>query len=597
MNKKEFELLRYLSENHGALTQRMIAEETNQSLGAVNSVVTLFQERKIINEAYQVTEYGYELLRPYKVKNAIILAAGLSTRFIPVSYELPKGLISVKGEVLIEREIRQLQEAGIQEIIVVIGYMMEKFFYLREKYNVKLVVNNEFSTKNTHSSIYVARDYLSNTYILCSDNYYPRNMFHQYEYRAYYCSVFLPGTSYVERAFTFDNDGLIYDTNKPSHDQWIMYGHAYFDYAFTTKFRPVLEDYFGRPGIEGMYWENVWAENVKDIPMWICQCKSTDILEFDSMDELKAFDPGYIYNNRVKVFENICRILCCEITDIDDIITIKKGLNNQSFKFHCNGEAYIYRHPGPNASGVIDRKKEAISLRIAKRLKIDETLVYIDEDEGWKISKYINVSEIFDFGNKKHVQMLAEKLSILHKANISVGFSFDYQEEGNKIIDILKHIDAMEYRRLLGVKDAMRPVFDFLQRDKWQISLCHNDLYEPNLLVEGNTLHLIDWEFAGDADIGFDICKLFAVHNPPYNEIDDWVNGYFGRKITEVEKRHLIACAAVIYYYWYTWGIYASKNNQNVANYIMVWFDKMNNFRTKALEMINRSEGNGNVGC
>ena len=583
---KDFEILRYLCETSGVLTQRLIAEETGLSLGNVNGILSEFQKEGWIDGSYQPTTKGYEVMEPYRVNNAIILAAGMSTRFIPVSYELPKGLISVKGEVMIEREIRQLQEAGIQEIVVVVGYMMEKFFYLRNKYNVKLVVNNEFATKNTHSSIYAARDYLSNTYILCSDNYYPKNMFHQYEYRAFYCSIFLPGTSYVERAFTFDNNGLIYDTNKPSHDQWIMYGHAYYDRAFTEKFKPTLESYYGRSGVEGMYWENVWAENVKDIPMWIRKCEPSEILEFDSMEELKAFDPGYIYNNKVHVFENICRVLCCEITDIEDMSTIKKGLNNQCFKFRVNGEYYIYRHPGQNASGVIDRKKEATALRAAKKLKIDETLVYIDEDEGWKISRFVDTTEEFDFGNKKHVDMLARKLKTLHAADLSVGFGFDYKKEGDRIIDILKHIDAMAFRRALVEREAMQPIFDFLEKDKWRVSLCHNDLYEPNLLVEGNTLHLIDWEFSGDVDIGFDICKLFAVHNPPYEEYDYWLEQYFGRESTPDEKQHLIACAAVIYYYWYTWGIYGVKNSQDVSTYLMAWYDKMNSFREKALEII-----------
>ena len=229
MNKPEFEILRYLCEHHGAFTQRLLAEETGYSLGTINRVLAKLQREGSVDGSYQAMEQGFSVLETYRVKNAIILAAGMSTRFIPVSYELPKGLISVKGEVMIEREIRQLHEAGIQEIIVVVGYMMEKFFYLRDKYGVKLVVNNEFATKNTHSSIYVSRDYLSNTYMLCSDNYYPKNMFHQYEYRAFYCSIFLAGISYVERAFSFNRDGLITDTNKPSHDQWIMYGHAYYD--------------------------------------------------------------------------------------------------------------------------------------------------------------------------------------------------------------------------------------------------------------------------------------------------------------------------------------------------------------------------------
>ena len=439
MKKNEFEILRFLLENQVVVTQRLISESTGISLGTVNNIISTFKSKGYIDENYSVTRTAVELMEQYRVKNAIVLAAGMSTRFIPVSYEIPKGLISVKGDVMIERIIEQLKSAGVEEIVVVVGYMMEKFLYLRDKYNVKLVVNNEYASKNTHSSIYVARDFLSNTYICCSDNYYPENMFHRYEYRAFYCSVYMPGISHVERAFQFDSNGLIYDTNKPSHDQWVMYGHAYFDTSFTQKFKPILESYFGRPGIEYMYWETIYAENVNELPMWIQQCTPDDILEFDSMDELKVFDRDYIYHNKVKVFDNICKVLGCDLTEIEDIQTIKKGLNNQSFKFSCNGNEYIYRHPGANASAVIDRHKEAKSLKAAKELGVDETFIHIDEEEGWKISKYFEPSENFDFNNKVHVAKLAEKLKTLHSSKTTVGFGFDYNEEANRIIEINEH--------------------------------------------------------------------------------------------------------------------------------------------------------------
>ena len=79
------------------------------------------------------------------IPNAIILAAGKSTRFAPFTYERPKGLFRVKGEILIERQINQLIEAGVQDIYIVVGYMKEKFFYLEQKYpQVHLLVNNKF---------------------------------------------------------------------------------------------------------------------------------------------------------------------------------------------------------------------------------------------------------------------------------------------------------------------------------------------------------------------------------------------------------------------------------------------------------------------
>ena len=569
INRIDFELVRLVSEGKiDKLSKQDVERLTKQGY---------------LSEG-RLTDATYEELKNFEVDNAIILAAGMSTRFVPVSYELPKGLISVKGDVLIERIIEQLQQAGVKEIVVVVGYMMEKFLYLREKYGVKLVVNNEYATKNTHSSIYVSRDYLKNTYICCSDNYYPENPFHKYEYHAYYCSVFLPGTSYVERAFTYDENDLIIDTNKPSHDQWIMFGHAYYSREFSTAFKPILKSYYGREGVENMYWENVYAENLDKLPMYIHRCADDEILEFDSMEDLNKFDPEFIKYNKIKVFDNICRTLNCEISDIGGIEIVKKGLNNRSFKFICKGKPYIYRHPGINAQGLIDRNKEAQSLKIANELGVDETLVYIDANEGWKISKFVNATEEFDFSKEKHIEMLANCLKKLHQSKIKVNFSFNYYEESLKIIEYVKRIDGNMYSMLSSLEQKIRPIVEWLDNDKWQESLCHNDIYEPNLLVDGDKVQLIDWEFAGNSDIGYDICKLFTMHNPKVEELDKYLKYYYSRDTSKDEKIHLFACASMIYYYWFVWSIYESKHAGQASSYMMNWYDKMNYYVEETLE-------------
>lgn len=78
------------------------------------------------------------------VDNAVILAAGTSSRFAPLSYERPKALITVRGEVLIERQIRQLREVGVREIYIVVGYKAEMFTYLEEKFGVHLMLKPNF---------------------------------------------------------------------------------------------------------------------------------------------------------------------------------------------------------------------------------------------------------------------------------------------------------------------------------------------------------------------------------------------------------------------------------------------------------------------
>ena len=109
LSKNEFEILDTLLSNENA-TQRTLAHETGLSLGTVNSTLKALQQKGLIKYPAAVessnlnkktlhplvTSEGIGVLKPHEVSNAIILAAGLSTRFAPISYEKPKGLLQVR---------------------------------------------------------------------------------------------------------------------------------------------------------------------------------------------------------------------------------------------------------------------------------------------------------------------------------------------------------------------------------------------------------------------------------------------------------------------------------------------------------------------
>ena len=105
-------------------SQRQVTAKTGLSLDSVNKVIRELEDASFAKDG-RLTPESFEVLHPFKVENAIILAAGLSSRFAPISYEKPKGLLRVRGEVLIERQIRQLQEMGISNITIVVGYKKE----------------------------------------------------------------------------------------------------------------------------------------------------------------------------------------------------------------------------------------------------------------------------------------------------------------------------------------------------------------------------------------------------------------------------------------------------------------------------------------
>ena len=125
----------------------------------------LIQAGLIAKNGSKITDTGLEALEPYRVNNAVILAAGASTRFIPLSLEQPKGLFEVKGEKLIERQIQQLQDAGIKNITIVLGYKKEMFYYLEDKYGVNFIINESFNIKNNIESLYLARKTKKHVYM------------------------------------------------------------------------------------------------------------------------------------------------------------------------------------------------------------------------------------------------------------------------------------------------------------------------------------------------------------------------------------------------------------------------------------------------
>ncbi len=236
-------------------------------------------------------------------KQAVIMAAGTSARFVPNSLEYPKGLAVVKGEVLIERQIRQLKEAGVEHIIVVTGYKSEQFDYLADA-GVILVYNPEYDLKNNHSSLYYARDYLEESFICSSDNYFQKNPFLDITEDSYYSAIFVEGNT-EEWVIHTDKRDKITGVTIGGSDAWVMLGHAYFNKEFGKIFRRILIDTFHDPKTARKYWEDLYIEHIAELPMFIHRYPKNIVFEFDSLDELREFDHSYWDNPRTEIIDYI----------------------------------------------------------------------------------------------------------------------------------------------------------------------------------------------------------------------------------------------------------------------------------------------------
>ena len=276
------------------------------------------------------------------VDNAIILAAGTSSRFAPLSYEKPKSLFSVKGEVLIERQIRQLREAGIKEIIIVVGYMKEQFNYLKEKYDVILVENNDYLNRNNNGSIFAVRNYLNNSYVCSSDNYFIDNPFEKEVDGAYYAALYSSGPT-NEWCISTDNNGLIEKVVVGGKNSWYMMGHTFWDSEFSKSFLKLLVDNYKNDDYANMLWEEIYAKNIKKLNMKIRKYPRNSIFEFDTLDDLRKFDNSYYNNTRSSIIKEITRKLMCEEKDIINLVSFNDGDNSAAgFCFELLDKKYKY---------------------------------------------------------------------------------------------------------------------------------------------------------------------------------------------------------------------------------------------------------------
>lgn len=280
----------------------------------------------------------------YKVDNAVIMAAGTASRFAPLSYERPKALIEVNGEVLIERQIRQLQEAGIPEIIIVVGYMKERFFYLQEKYGVIIVENDSYLSRNNNGSIYAAKDYICNTYICSSDNYFNENPFEQEVDEAYYAAVYANGDT-AEWCMTEDTEGYINSVQIGGRDAWFMLGHVFWSEEFSQKFLGILEKIYDLPETADKLWEKIFMAHLDILKMKIRRYPKDFIFEFDTLDELRAFDHSYVDDTQSQILKDSARQLSCRERDIVNVTSFKDDTTAAAgVRFQVKEKTYQYHY-------------------------------------------------------------------------------------------------------------------------------------------------------------------------------------------------------------------------------------------------------------
>lgn len=499
----------------------------------------VLREQGLLGPDGSVTPAGVQALEPYKVTNAVIMAAGKSSRFAPLSYEKPKGLIRVKGEIMIERQIRQLQDAGIRDITVIVGYMKEKMLYLGEKFRVGILANDDYYRYNNPSSLIRVADRLDNTYICSSDDYFPENPFEPYVYAAYYPVFFVPGKT-DEYCAEWDGTGRITRVTIGGTDAWAMVGHVYFSRAFSRAFVRILKREYASSLTRSQLWEDLYVRYLRELPMFARRYDSSQIKEFDSLEELRSYDGRSIGDADSRIFRSIGRVLSCGDRDITEICPLKGGLKHLAFAFSCRGQRYVYRHPadGPQGGG-------AAAAKIAQELGLDRTVVFFDAAEGWKISRFVEHAAPLDFRDARQVREALGILRRLHRSGRRVPNRSDLWADIAQL-----ETEAAACDGLLDLSRTIGRLRVSVKRLQAPECLCHCACRSAAFLTgEDGKMDLTDWESSGMADPARDLGTLLADPDCPAEQAGLLAGQYLGRRPEPAELARCFAYAAAASYF------------------------------------------------
>ncbi len=602
MNRQESDILRTLVEEP-FINQRILSESSRHSLGVVNKALKSLAYNDYLTDARELTTKAIDEIKMNTPKNAIILAAGLGMRMVPINAMMPKGLLEVNGEPLVERLILQLVSVDVTDITIVVGFMKERYDYLIDKYGVRLVVNSDYAIKNNLSSLSLVVDKISNTYIIPCDIWSDRNPFSTVEMYSWYMVTDLVDNESEVRV----NRKMELVSVPELSDGNTMIGIAYILEADAAKIREKIKNLANDPKHDKDFWEVVLYNNGKMIiPANVVH--ASDVVEINTYEQLRELDSdsSHLKSDALDV---IAQVLNTTSDDIVDITVLKKGMTNRSFRFSVDNQKYIMRIPGEGTDQLINREQEANVYKAILGRGLCDDPVYFNPKNGYKITKFLDGVRTCDSGNEDDLKRCMEMLRCFHEMKLQVNHTFDIYGQIDFYEDLWNGV-ASAYRDYMETKKHVMELRGFIDSQPKDWCLTHIDAVPDNFLfyrdeveylgkAEGakmvaiEQLQLTDWEYSGMQDPHVDLAMFSIYSFYDKKQIDHLLGIYFGTEPDHAIKAKIYCYVAACGLLWSNWTEYKNTLGVEFGEYGLRQYRYAKEFYRYAveeMELINAPE-------
>ena len=204
---------------------------------------------------------------------------------------------------------------------------------------------------------------------------------------------------------------------------------------------------------------------------------------------------------------------------IEDITLIKSDQISNVYFCVFNGIKAVIKEDKPYAKKIgLNRKREASLLNAINHSCSCPNIIFNDLNAGIIVWEYIEGTEAKSelILNKDFLIRLGRKVKNIHITDITTLSSYNFLDFIEHYKDIIKDNKSRE---------DINNLISKLYNSDTQLTLCHNDLTKPNILV-GDTISFIDWEYASLNDPHYDIATVFQAYNLNANQRDAFLIGY-----------------------------------------------------------------------
>lgn len=178
------------------------------------------------------------------------------------------------------------------------------------------------------------------------------------------------------------------------------------------------------------------------------------------------------------------------------------GMSNYTYVVQGDDKLYTFRVPGEFAEFFVDRKIEKENIKLFEQLGITNKTLYLNTEDGIKIANYIEgipLNQVDDYPYDK----IVAKLKAIHQSNLKAVNDYDPFNRLKTYEQYLTDVNYIHPKKYQQLKNEFLKYQDYLESQ--EKVLCHGDSQPSNFVLTDNDCLVVDFEFAGNIDLIYDI--------------------------------------------------------------------------------------------